>query len=707
MAITNLWVTFFQWFPWPDLSSGRLKVQPGFAFLADFASYSPPATLPVLSGLGKLTRVPEREREGIHHHEGTSKIWSCLDPYLPVEVAPELGLESKNKHATLSGLRLHAYLHPFGLIASLRFRMAMDPGIDGFRLARLLNDIEREGPITSRAKKFKQAKTVVQLLSQVRDSAAAQMFVDPPRFRIPDHPSFCVLTLGLDYGLDMAAVQAGPGVELMSALERRTSNQKADPASLAPHFRVAEGRTSYPNLRSGWVLVSLNGMAVYIEPGEEPARADRARLCDHRNIVKLLGFYRLYQAFLDEASRTKGQIPPETVDHAVRALDEMRIKYSRWWIRWGTERLKLELPVRAAVERYGIQRAKPPSQKTSAPSSMPAAAATVHYKVFPLALAVAQPERMDALISFDLTNPTPSEVRITIDCELKEYGVQATESTTVAQGGKAGPVEIRFAVKNLVLNDSKFAQLDYYAYVEASGGEKKTLLKTHELILLQPVDFFVFASRNETTGKMRDWSWMIAAWVSGQQPALLPIVRKAREINGGEARGYAVSGDVPSGVRAQVQALYEALQQVAAITYDDSATVYHVDGKNFAQRVRLPHEALRDGAANCLDGCVLFASLLAAIGLHPLILLLPGHAIVGWKQEDSETADREFLETTVIAKKKFADAREEGMTTYAAVKDRAGQWKYTGDLPDVADFAIPIDIEKEWTERQVASLSWA
>ncbi|MGB7761825.1 MAG: hypothetical protein WBL61_18475 [Bryobacteraceae bacterium] len=705
MAITDLWATFFQWFPWPSLSSGVLKARPEFDFLADFPAYSPPAKLPVLSGLGKLTPIPDRELTGIHHHEGTEKIWSCISPCLPVQVVPEIGLECRNRNAKLSRFQLHAYLHPLGLVASLRFRMSLDPGVDGFRLAKLLNDIERDGPVTSRAKQFKRVRTVVQLFNQVRDSVAAQVFVAPPRFGPPKHPAFCVLTLGSDYGQNIDAVKAGLGVELMSALERRTGNRHADPAVLAEQFCVEEGRTSYPNVRSGWALVSINGMAVYIEPGEVAARADRARLCDHRNVVKLLGFYRLYQAFLEDASQTTETIPPGIVGHAVNAMDEMRVKYSRWWIRWGSERLRLERPVKAAVERYGINRVKPPNQKTSVPPSTPNAEPKLHYKVFPLALAAAQPERMDPLISFDLTNRTGVEVGITIDCELKEYGIQTSERVPVPPGGNTVPVDIRFTVKNLGLIP-KWTQLDYCAYVELPGGEKRTLLKNHTSILLQPIDYFVFASRNAATRKIRDWSWMIAAWVSGQQPALLPVVQKAREINGGGTPGYAVPGDKPSGVRKQVQALYEALQQVAAITYDDSATVYHLDDREFAQRVRLPHRSLQDGAANCLDGCVLFASLLTSIGLHPMILLLPGHAMVGWKQEDSETSDFEFLETTVLAKKKFAEACQDGMNRYAAVKARADDWKYTGELPDLTGFAIPIDVEKEWRLRQVAPLPW-
>jgi len=588
MAITDLWATFFQWFPWHDLSTGRIKLRPEFDFLADFSAYTAPPKPPVLAGLGKLTQVPQRELLGIHHHEGTEKIWRCIDPYLPLQVVPELGLACKIQGAKLSDFQVHCYLHPFGLIANLRFRLSAAPGIDGFRLARMLNNIERNGLLTSRAKNYKQARTVVQLLAQVRDSIAAQVSVNPPRFGIGERP-FLVLTLDLDPRLDIDAVRTGTGVELMSALERQTGNQKADPSTLTDQFCVDVGRTSQVNVASGWVVISKSGMAVYIDPGADANRASRARLCDHRNVAKLLSFHRLYHSFVEEACQAKGEVPKEAVEHAVNALDGMRIKYSRWWIRWGSERLRLEQPVKAAVERYGLSRLNPPHQKTSIQGASPKVIAVLNYKAFPTALAWAQPQLTYPLISFRLTNPTDSEVGINLECELLDYGNKRPEYTRVPQGGSK-TVELQFALKNPfpIFFDTRWGDFTYSASLELPTGAKTTLANTSARMALSPIDTFVFAHR-DAAGKLIDLSWMIAAWVSKEQAVGLPVLTKARQINGGDARGYAVP-DVSAGVRAQVKAIYEALQQTANLTYDDSATVYHLGGNDFAQRVRLPSQ---------------------------------------------------------------------------------------------------------------------
>jgi hypothetical protein len=46
------------------------------------------------------------------------------------------------------------------------------------------------------------------------------------------------------------------------------------------------------------------------------------------------------------------------------------------------------------------------------------------------------------------------------------------------------------------------------------------------------------------------------------------------------------------------------------------------------QRIKSPTEALRTKTGNCIDGALVFASCLSAIGYNPLIAIVPGHAFV-------------------------------------------------------------------------------
>ena len=120
-------------------------------------------------------------------------------------------------------------------------------------------------------------------------------------------------------------------------------------------------------------------------------------------------------------------------------------------------------------------------------------------------------------------------------------------------------------------------------------------------------------------------------------------------------------------VNAQVKAIYLALQNDYNIDYVNS-TISYPDG--ITQRIRLPQDALELGSANCIDGAVLFASALENIGLEPLIVLVPGHAFVGWRRwTESNVAD--FLETTMIGISSFADACNEGNYKFTTNKDKS------------------------------------
>jgi hypothetical protein len=53
--------------------------------------------------------------------------------------------------------------------------------------------------------------------------------------------------------------------------------------------------------------------------------------------------------------------------------------------------------------------------------------------------------------------------------------------------------------------------------------------------------------------------------------------------------------------------------------------------------------------AQCLEGTLLYATLLEAIGLQPVMVFVPGHVFVAWKPSryDHTTAKLLFLETTM------------------------------------------------------------
>lgn len=101
----------------------------------------------------------------------------------------------------------------------------------------------------------------------------------------------------------------------------------------------------------------------------------------------------------------------------------------------------------------------------------------------------------------------------------------------------------------------------------------------------------------------------------------------------------------------QVEAIFTALKQ-AHIGYTHSGVVFIPDQGLNSQRVRLPREVLLEKQSNCLEGALLFASLLEAIQLNPTIVLNRGHAIVGWQQQN-DSPYWDYLDTTLINEMDF------------------------------------------------------
>jgi hypothetical protein len=124
----------------------------------------------------------------------------------------------------------------------------------------------------------------------------------------------------------------------------------------------------------------------------------------------------------------------------------------------------------------------------------------------------------------------------------------------------------------------------------------------------------------------------IARWVTPHDPTVLQLVSSARNhVRRGRLAGYGLSGNAAPAVAAQVRdealGVFEAMKRLG-ISYVDSFATY---GKftSHAERVRLPRETLSLGTANCIDLSVAFASAMENLGLEPVIVLVPGHALAG------------------------------------------------------------------------------
>ena len=135
-----------------------------------------------------------------------------------------------------------------------------------------------------------------------------------------------------------------------------------------------------------------------------------------------------------------------------------------------------------------------------------------------------------------------------------------------------------------------------------------------------------------------------AAYVNEENPLIDKVLREA--LNTRIVRRFLGYQSTPEMVDKQVYALWYVLQKR---NFKDSSVSYSSLSSNvvYAQRVRTFEDALNSSQINCVDGSVLFASLLRAINITPVLVQMPGHMFVGY-YTDSAKKNLTFLETTMI-----------------------------------------------------------
>jgi hypothetical protein len=165
------------------------------------------------------------------------------------------------------------------------------------------------------------------------------------------------------------------------------------------------------------------------------------------------------------------------------------------------------------------------------------------------------------------------------------------------------------------------------------------------------------AVRDPKTGQWCDMTSYFGAFVTPNEPSLISFLRVAAGHH--PARRLLGYQGQPSEVEPQAEAIFNALKTEAGINYVNSVIAFSPEDGAANQRVRLPRESLRDKQANCIDGTVLFASLLEAASLNPALVIVPQHAFVGWETW-SGSDEWNYLETTMIGSHSFQEARQQG-----------------------------------------------
>jgi hypothetical protein len=169
---------------------------------------------------------------------------------------------------------------------------------------------------------------------------------------------------------------------------------------------------------------------------------------------------------------------------------------------------------------------------------------------------------------------------------------------------------------------------------------------------INEVPFLLFNDEGEAV----DLSWLFAAFVNEDNPDIDQILKEALNIgifdfstgikkSNAAFGGYQFDGNE---VINQVFAIWNVFQR-RGIKYSNITTTSSASQKIVSQYVRTFSDILKSNQANCVEGSILFASIMRKIGIDPFLIILPGHMLVGfWK--DYQHSDWEAVETTILGK---------------------------------------------------------
>jgi hypothetical protein len=150
--------------------------------------------------------------------------------------------------------------------------------------------------------------------------------------------------------------------------------------------------------------------------------------------------------------------------------------------------------------------------------------------------------------------------------------------------------------------------------------------------------------------------WMFAAYVNENHPMLDKILQEALETK--IVSAFRVTTHEHDETLKQVFAVWSALQK-RGIQYSSTTTTPGGSETVMSQYIRFVDQTLTNTQANCVDGSVLFASLLRKISIEPFLVTVPGHMYVGFYLGAGKS---QFvgLETTVIGLPDVADEKKPG-----------------------------------------------
>ena len=254
------------------------------------------------------------------------------------------------------------------------------------------------------------------------------------------------------------------------------------------------------------------------------------------------------------------------------------------------------------------------------------------------------------LVSYTIRNTNQKTKRLKLVSYVEGYSARAIDTVEVAQLQPLALDQLPtfFPERLIAVTELARATLN----LEVQDLDAKTELHKTTPVWLLARTTTPLEMKDPSTGTWKDMTPYLGAFVTPNAPPIMEYLHKAAERHPRKQLvGYQIDKDE---VTSEVKAIYEALV-ADNVRYVNSVIQFTRESGSVNQRVRLPRESLNNASANCIDGTLLFASLLEGISLNPAITIVPGHAFVGWETW-RDSGEWRYLETTRLSELPFLDA---------------------------------------------------
>lgn len=278
-------------------------------------------------------------------------------------------------------------------------------------------------------------------------------------------------------------------------------------------------------------------------------------------------------------------------------------------------------------------------------------------------------------------------VKVMVTCE-PEFAQVCTQNITLIPVG----TKTRIDALRMQLQTEFFTQL-----TERIAGNITVEVFAKDLSVFKqsyPIDILAF----DQWGGVSILPEMLSAFITPNHPVIMPILKRASEILGRWTDNPSLDeyqSRNPDRVRKQMAAIYSAVVE-QGITYCSVPASF----EEYGQRVRLADSVISQKLGNCLDMSLLYASCLEAAGIHPLMVMIEGHAFAGgWLV--AETFPDSTTDDAALITKRTADGINEIVLVEATCMNQGQNIDFDravksadSKLADTSQFLLVLDVKR-------------